>query len=123
MAWSYRIDLEKHRVVSVAVGGLEVDDIRAHMKAVGEDSDFRKDMDQLVDFTAVSQFGVSGEQIRRAAPHSPFGDGSRRAFVGSSDLMFGISRMFELSFSDKHGAVEVFRSVEEAERWLDEGGE
>jgi hypothetical protein len=120
MGCSYRIDLDERRVLSKACGALSADEIQAHMLALSQDPDFRKDMDQLFDVTEVEKAELTGPDVRRIARDSPFGDGSRRAFVVASDVNFGIARMFELLFGDRHGAVRVYRAAEDAERWLDQ---
>jgi hypothetical protein len=46
---------------------------------------------------------------------------ARRAIVVQSDLGFGMSRMYELLRGDLTQTIRVFRDVDQAKRWLDEG--
>lgn len=46
---------------------------------------------------------------------------SRRAVVVSSDLGFGMARMYEILRDRRGGAIRVFRDYEDAERWVETG--
>lgn len=90
-----------------------------HMARLLADARFRPDFDQLVDCRAITLLDFSAEQLRDLAGRSIFSSRSRRAFVVSSDLQFGLSRMFA-TYRDIHGAREtkIFREMGGALSWL-----
>jgi hypothetical protein len=88
-----------------------------------EDPDFDPSFSQLLDLTEVTKVDVDAEVIRTPAQTSVFSLGARRAFVADNPVMFGFARMFEMLHETRGGAgVQVFRSRDEALRWL-EGAE
>ena len=123
MGWSYHIDLDKRRVTSTVTGVIGDTDLQEHMNALGEDPDFGEDLDQLMDLTGASKIEVTSAMVRDSFQASPFGSGSRRAIVASSDLAFGLARMFQILRDDHPDEIEVFRGIEEAGRFLDGGKE
>ncbi len=95
-----------------------------HQDKLLNDPDFVPDFSQLMDFTHVTEVALTSEDLRRIADRSIFSPDSRRAILVSSDLVFGLSRMFEI-FRDILGekGIRVFRNLEEAlERVLGKDG-
>jgi hypothetical protein len=77
--------------------------IAAHVVEVG-----------IVDFTAVTSFDWSPEtsrQLARMAPLVP--DPKRRFIVASSDVQFGMGRMFQQSSSEGREELRIVRSLDE----------
>ena len=79
---------------------------------------------QLCDFLEVSEFLVTHEDIvfhseqdYKAANINPH---MIIAIVASSDLIFGLSRMWEAYSYRSPFQSMVFRSIEDAEKWIDE---
>jgi hypothetical protein len=66
----------------------------------------------------VSEVQVTSEYIREVARSTSYAEGSRRAFVASSDVQFGLSRMFQILSDESPAEVRVFRDLAEARRWL-----
>ena len=83
----------------------------------------------LLDFRKSSLDSITPEHLGnlcRYATSRANGEGrvnGKTALVGSKDLKFGIGRMFE-TYSEMEGSavkVSVFRSMEKALSWLEEG--
>jgi hypothetical protein len=122
MSASYEVDSER-RIIVVTVRGelgdedlLEIHDrIRAEPKL---DPSFRL----LIDLRGASGRDVTmgGVQnlIERPLLLSPQ---ARRAIVVATDFGFGMSRMYESLRGDLTGAIRVFRDLDQARQWLDEG--
>ena len=51
--------------------------------------------------------------IYRASSYAP-----KTAFVADSDVIYGLSRMFEMLRHDSPEEIRVFRNIDEAKRWL-----
>ena len=108
-----------NRLVSTRFFGVLSDDDLRHAKAK-EYELFEPGSDQLqiIDARDVTDVQVTGQGVRELAADTPYGPGSRRALVATSDAMFGMSRMFEM-LRDRDGDVfRVFRSMKEATDWL-----
>jgi hypothetical protein len=74
-------------------------------------------MGQLSDARDVTST-VPAEGIRELASNTPFGEGSRRAIVVTSDVVFGVSSMYELRQLEGGADVKLFRDIQEARAWL-----
>ena len=117
MPVSYYIDAARGVVFTTFRGDVTLEEVGAVRNALRDDPDFRPTLNQLNDFRAVTTT-MSAENIGRLARMTPFGKGSRRAIVVESDLLFGLSRMYELSGKEGGAMVEVFKDVQEARTWL-----
>ena len=74
---------------------------------------------QLMDLTQVTNVEFGTEDLRRLAQRSIFSPDSRRAILVSSDVVFGLSRMFEI-FRETLGetGIRVFRNLDDALEWV-----
>lgn len=118
MPASYRIDTSRRLVVTSATGVVSEDDLTGHQQRLRRDPGFDPSFDQILDFRNVTEMPISGESVRQYVARSPWGDGARRAFVCDRDLVYGLARMFEMLSADRPEAVQVFRTLQEAEAWL-----
>ena len=119
MPVSSKIDKERRLVICEAFGDLVSEDGPALQRLIADDPDFDPSFSQLLDMTRVTSVDVNAEAVRRLAQTSVFSPAARRAFVVNSEVLFGFSRMFEI-LRDAKGAtaVKIFRSRDEAMRWL-----
>lgn len=123
MPMSYVVDTERGLIRTRASGALEERDLVQYEAATEADARLCEEFDELIDAREVDVQGLSVEAIRRfsqffvgarSAPHR-----RRVALVASSDLAFGLSRMFQTLRSDSKTDLRVFRELEPAEAWLD----
>ncbi len=122
MRLDYHIDVENRRVEVVIEGDLADPDLSDGNERLREDPDFRSEYDQLLDLSGATGESLSSGAVRRLARGEPiFSVRSRRAIVVASDLGFGLARMFQTLRKDEAGEIEIFRSVDEARRWLESG--
>jgi hypothetical protein len=99
-------------------GNLSGADVAAHYRAIAADPVFDPTFDQLADLREVADFTISSPQVREDALLAVFAPSARRAFVASSDLAFGLARMYGLHAESAQQNIQVFRELAEAERWL-----
>lgn len=120
MPISYNIDHEKRRIYSRATGVITYDDLLAHMRAdVGDDV---SSYSELLDCTAATS-SLTANEIRKLADerkaialrHPP----GPVALVATSDVFFGMLRIFDM-LTDEVRPIRVFRTLSQAEIWLDE---
>lgn len=120
MPADYRIN-EPHRVVfSYGWGTLTFDDIIGHRARLAKDSRFHPDFRQIVDFN-FSKIDLSTMEIAQLAKPHNFAPDARRAFIVTSALQHGLTRMF-LAFGEAHHEARNFqicRSLDEAIAWVD----
>jgi len=78
---------------------------------------------EILDLRAVECFGVTSAGLRRLVEldaeyakqqHAP----SRLAIVAPSDLIFGMSRMYQMFSELNPNSIRVFRDLSDAEEWL-----
>ncbi|HKW61742.1 MAG TPA: hypothetical protein VJN89_04285 [Candidatus Acidoferrum sp.] len=115
----YKIDKERHLVLSTASGVFTLADAVSHMDRLSKDPDFDPSFSQISDFTHVTRIELSGDDIRRLAQKTIFSAHSRRAFIAANETTFGIGRMFEiLRGLEGEKGIRIFRALEEALDWV-----
>ena len=120
MPWSYEIDPDHRLVRSRAWGVLTYDEITALRLRYTRDPAFQPDFSQLFDLREVTSISATLDQLQESASHAAFGPGTRRAFVATNPVPYAFSRMYEAyrEFNGGQEQIEVFRSIEDAEKWL-----
>ncbi len=119
MPVTYRIDVAAGIVYSEAHGRVTDDDLVDHQSRLQSDPDFRPDLRQLFDFRGVEAVEVTTHGIRRLAERQRFGPGSKRAFVTSREVVYGLARMYQAMTDPAPGLVEIFRDdMDQARKWL-----
>jgi hypothetical protein len=118
MPVSYTIDVPRRFVVTTVTGTVSVADMAAYQRALAADPDFSPMFDSLSDFTDSEPFQAEAAEIRQLAENMPFRAGARRAFVASSDLHYGLSRMAQVYTAASGVEAQVFRDRASALAWL-----
>ncbi len=120
MPTRFEIDTARHHVDSSGSGRVDVEEMLDHQRKLKADSRFHPDFNQLVDFTGVEKVDISPQDVARLADTVLFSPVSRRAIIASNPLIFGFSRMYGMyrELAGEKG-VRVFRTREEAMRWLE----
>ena len=119
MPISYRLDQNLKMVFTTASGLVTDDDLIDHARKVCADSDVPVGARALVDFRDVQEVEVATETIHqvadifRASTYAP-----KTAFVTNANVIYGMSRMFEMLRDDSPNEIRVFRVVDEAKCWL-----
>jgi len=115
----FKIDKEHRLVLSTVSGVFAMADALAHQGNLRKHPDFDPSFSQLMDFTQVTRIELKEEDVQRLAQASIFSPDSRRAFVTTSDVAFGLARMFEM-LRDTMGekGIRVFRHLDDALDWV-----
>ena len=98
-------------------------DIIAANKEIYRNENFYRQKYQLVDRTKCTKYQVSHEEIiiaeqdKVAAKTNP---NIIIAFISTSPLQYGISRMYQAYVGDDGFLTEVFRDRKSAEKWIEE---
>jgi hypothetical protein len=119
-ALSHTVDAERNEVTTIAEGTVTIEEVRAHLTR--EKSDFALPYRELIDARqAVVRFSSSElheivRLLRSLARSHRLG---RTAVVVSTDLAYGIMRMFQILVEDVC-EVQPFRDLTKATLWLNE---
>jgi hypothetical protein len=111
----YRIDPKARLITSTATGVVTDDCLRSHQNRLRGDPGFDPAFDQLWDFRGAAVVEVTTEAVRDLAGSRSFEAGARRA---PTDVIFGLSRMFQTLHEEAPEELRVFRVLEDAEAWL-----
>jgi hypothetical protein len=117
------IDKTKDLTIFKAIGVLSFDMALPVVKAFYDADPTRHVLWDLIDTTDV-QF--TSEEVLSIVRFEPRYEGKRElgktAFVAQKDVIFGLSRMFEIQSGIQEAPypIKVFRSLYEAHQWLDE---
>jgi len=115
----YKIDKAHKLVMSTVSGVFTLADAMAHHGQLLKDPDFDPRYSQLVDFTHTTTAALSADDIRKLAERRVFWPCSRRAFLVSGDLLFGLARMFEMLRENAGDeGIRVFRRLDDALEWI-----
>ncbi len=117
------IDKAKDLTVFKVTGVLSFDEVLPVVKDFYDGDPTKHVLWDLIDTTEVQ---LTSEEVEAIANFSPRYEGKRAsgktAFVAQKDILFGLSRMFEIQSSIRESPfpIMVFRSIDEAHQWLDE---
>lgn len=122
MPITYQIDPKQNLIRTTATGVLTDADILAMKRQMLEDPDFRPGMRELTDVRAIEKLAVTTEGVRRMVEHDQQNradiSSHRLAIVVSEEAAYGMSRMYQTMTETAMEHVGVFRSMEEAKKWL-----
>jgi hypothetical protein len=117
----YDIDAERGLLRASFSGAISPAELLAWYGDLRAHPDFRDDLKEIADFTLTENQGWTTDEMKAVVSQEVFGPGAYRAFVGPTDLVYGLSRMYA-SFAKTEGqggTIEVFRTVEDAQAWID----
>lgn len=124
MAVTYTYDHKENLIYTKFSGVITDEDLRQQAKAVAADPRIKPGVRELVDLRSVDSVEASTETlgfiILTDKAHRDKFEGMRIAIVATRDLLFGLSKIFEV-LSDIENApseVNVFRTMAEAKEWL-----
>lgn len=117
MAADFIIKTEHQVVFSYGWGTLTFEDVIDHRTRLLKDARFSPAFSQIVDFSKLTTIELSSPDIEQLARKPVFAPESRRAFFASSDLLYGLSRIFQAYSKTQN--VAVFRGLKEALGWID----
>lgn len=119
MGMSYRIDRERRVVLTRAWGVLSTHELVDVTSRILLDPRFDPTYRSLGDLREVTDITVDTLDTAHMAATPLFAPGTRRAIVATSDLAYGMARMFA-AYAERNGQdVRIFRQMPDAEAWLE----
>lgn len=123
MSILYRIFPGKKVAYIKASGIINVDEIIIEGARMFAETEWQNGFNILCDYRAITEFDLSNEDIKMIADrdkvHEPIFDKSKCAVVATSDLIFGLSRMWEIISEDTSLTTMIFRDIRKAIDWLE----
>lgn len=119
-AAGYAIDAVAGIVTVTCHPGLSVGDVLKVQNALRNDPAFDPSQALIFDTSRSDLSGFDGDSLRRLAENSPFNARSRRAFLVSRDIDYGLLRMFQAysQNSERGELIRVVRDQAAAWRWV-----
>jgi hypothetical protein len=120
MPVTYEIDRERRLIRTRCVGPVTLPEVLEHFDVLQRDPACPERLDVVLDLSEQVTL-PEADQLRTVAARIAevrnlrFG---RLAIVVDRDSMFGMARMFEVFAEAQFAASKVFRSWDEAERWV-----
>lgn len=121
MAFSFTIDSDRGVVRFTAGSVFSPRDVIASIEQVRNHPAFRPDFDHLIDLRGIKEYQPHADDIRQRSEYDRSDvrlDASRIAIVASSDIAYGMSRMYESLMEGATTTVHTFRDMAAAEAWL-----
>jgi hypothetical protein len=117
----YKIERDRRLVISTGWDTLTFDEIMVHREQMTHDPDFDPAFNQLADVSAVADLEVSIDEAKELASRNLFSRKSKRAFVATKPVIFGMLRLMEVyhEISVAPEQVAIFHDRDEAMKWLD----
>ena len=105
-----------------AWGKVAVDEIMIEGARMFAETEWENGFNILCDYRETTDFNLSYEDVNKVVwqdkKHEHLFDKSKLAIVAKSDLVFGLSRMWEMRSQDSKLTKKVFRDMNDAESWL-----
>lgn len=124
MGFEVELDIDKKLIVSRWQGAVDEAALRLYVDEAWTDPS-RRGFNELIDLSGVSEVDASFEALQAVADYSRQFDNpdesARTAVIASTDLIYGLSRMFASLRSaneDDRRQFAVFESDEQAQAWL-----
>ena len=116
-SFRYNVDPEKKLVAVTFARKLTVQDIERYARLLQINPSFQPSYSEIVDLTQVEELDLQADEFLTLADKiDPFSFEAKRAFVVRTSVQNHAARMHKALRT--HRNIEIFRSREEAERWI-----
>lgn len=121
MPVTYEIESEAGILRTRCRGQVTFEEAIGHFRALEGDDSLPRPVDALLDLTETQSLPETNQirsvavEVDRVRSHVQWG---ASAIVASGDALYGMTRMFHAFVERFFAASNVFRNIEEAERWL-----
>jgi len=118
-----RFDAEANLLIVTFEGTLGDEDLLQYVRHALERSEVPPGRNELIDLSRVEAGAeISSQVVRRVADRFNRADrareGSRVAIIATTDVHYGLSRMYQAFRSEAPVDLRVFRTMDEARAWL-----
>ena len=117
----YKLDRNAERIETQCIGDVTPGEVLEHFRELEADPELPKRLDVFLDLEQLTSI-PKGDQIRDVSFEvdrlKATVEWGACAILATSDVVFGISRVFEVFTEGLFSRTRVFRDREEARRWL-----
>src|SRR5437016_8372357 len=107
------VNRSKKLVITTYAGEVTDADVALQITQINTHAPYDDGYCVITDFTQVTQFNISSQEIRSVADtESPLGE-AKRVMVAPSDVAYGTSRMFQALASQTRPNIAVVRTLKE----------
>ena len=114
MPVTVRVDRSQKLVVTTYSGDVTNEDVSRQVADIERNAPYDADYRAITDFTQVTQFEISSDQIRLVAESKSPLEKAHRVMVAPSDVAYGTSRMFQVLAGRTRPNISVVRNLKEA---------
>ena len=122
MPVKYKIVSDQKFVYVKATGEVTADEIMIEGARMFTDSEWINGFNILCDYRKITEFDLKSSDLSQIVEqdknNEPLFDKSKYAIVADSDLVFGISRMWEILSENNLITTMIFRNTIDSLRWL-----
>lgn len=118
MPFHYQIDVQRRILFTTGEGIVTDADLRKLQIGLQNESDFQPGFSELINLQAVTSVEITGDGLRTIYRSDLFSKDSRRAIFAPTDVLYGMSRMYQIIDDDSDTELHVFRDMAEARKWL-----
>jgi hypothetical protein len=120
---TFSFEIAKRTRVARFVGAITDRELIDAFDRLLHDPAYDASLNDLVDLREVTHMGVTSAGLHRLIAlydeRGPAVLNTRNAFVAPTDVLYGVSRMFQTMRGEAPPAeIEVFRTLDEAESWI-----
>jgi hypothetical protein len=120
---AFSIDARARRRVATFTGLIGDRELFDAYASLVHEPTYDSSLDDLIDLRGVTHMGVTGAGLHRLIAmydqRESDGHRTRAAIVAPTDVLYGVARMFQALRGDETPEeIEVFRSMDDALRWL-----
>ena len=114
MPVTVRVDRPKKLVVTSYIGQVTNEDVARQIAEIVRNAPYEGEYRAITDFTQVTHFDISSDQIRLVAESKSPLEKAQRVMVAPSDVAYGTSRMFQMLAGKTRPNITVVRTLDEA---------
>ena len=108
------VDRKRKLVVTTYSGEVADSDVVRQISEIARHAPYDSEYRAITDFSDVTQFNISTEQIKAVADSKSPLESAKRVMVAPSDVAYGTSRMFQTLSSRTRPNITVVRSLADA---------
>jgi len=108
----------EQKLVVITLGNrVTVNEFEEYAKLLQQDPSFQPTFSEIADMRSIQEVDLQADEMMRMADEiDPFFKEAKRAFVVKTSSQAHAARMHKILLT--HRNFEIFRSLEEAERWI-----
>ena len=118
MTVKYDIDSEHNLVFTTVADVIDGEQLHNHQMKLSKDTNFKPDMLELMDCTALQDVKLTTIKIPQFVRESPWQQSAKRAVIVSNPRVFSFLRFFQVFMGSNHGKINIFHDLKSAKDWL-----